>query len=231
MGCCNICCEVVGNNPATDDLGGITFGVASPFSTDHASRLTRRGLANRTELLLELWKLIHRLRISISISGTCTSAGSVAQPSAFCLSLKFRLRSVFQFSRFSVSPLYELGLLQLHTYPFPQSSHFVHAVMLSKLHTNIVEPFLVLRQSLAPLRLSRWQLTKMIVKTMISDSPSRGAFVVAITSLLLFTSYRIIFGGKRLQMPQDLPVVKRNDSHFEKVVEEGRKKVRSQCPS
>ncbi|KAK2030523.1 cytochrome P450 oxidoreductase GliF [Colletotrichum zoysiae] len=59
---------------------------------------------------------------------------------------------------------------------------------------------------------------------MLFGSVPRGAFVVAITCVLLFASYRMIFDGKRLRMPSELPVVKRNDSHYENVIKEGRKK-------
>ncbi|KAL0941608.1 cytochrome p450 oxidoreductase [Colletotrichum truncatum] len=96
--------------------------------------------------------------------------------------------------------------------------------MSSKIQTNIVEPFLVLRQSLAPLKLSRWQMMKIFAKTLVFGSLPWGVFLVTVTSVILLYVFRAIFGGKQVQMPQELPVLKRNDSHYENIVKEGREK-------
>ena len=86
---------------------------------------------------------------------------------------------------------------------------------------------MVLRQSLAPLKLSRWQFTKLVVKTMLFGSLSQTLVFVAIASLILWVTFQTLFSPKGPRMPRGLPTVRRNDSHYEDVVKEGRVKVRS----
>ncbi|KAK8103679.1 uncharacterized protein PG998_010712 [Apiospora kogelbergensis] len=93
-----------------------------------------------------------------------------------------------------------------------------------RIRTNIVEPYMVLRQSLAPLKLSRWQFTKLVVKTMLFGSLSQTLVFVAIASLILWVTFQTLFSPKGPRMPRGLPTVRRNDSHYEDVVKEGRVK-------
>ncbi|KAK7984740.1 hypothetical protein PG988_002362 [Apiospora saccharicola] len=92
------------------------------------------------------------------------------------------------------------------------------------IRTNIFEPYMVLRQSLAPLKLSRWQFTKLVVKTMLFGSLFQTFLFAAVTSLILWTTFHVWFSPKGPRMPPGLPTVRRNDSHYEHIVKEGRVK-------
>ncbi|KAK8038473.1 hypothetical protein PG993_006884 [Apiospora rasikravindrae] len=96
--------------------------------------------------------------------------------------------------------------------------------MTSKIRTNIIEPYMVIRQSMAPLKLSRWQFTKIVVKNMLFRSPSQVLLVVAIASFALWATWYAFFSPKGPLMPHELPVVRRNDSHYEDIIKEGRAK-------
>ncbi|TLS27823.1 hypothetical protein PpBr36_02041 [Pyricularia pennisetigena] len=94
--------------------------------------------------------------------------------------------------------------------------------MFSSIQRNIIEPYLVLRQSLAPLKLSRWQLTKIMSRTAFDGLPS-GTFVV-LGVLVLFvavTRFQSMKDTRAKEIP-GLPIVKRNHTHFLDIVREGR---------
>lgn len=100
-----------------------------------------------------------------------------------------------------------------------------HSMFLS-IHRNIIEPYLVMRQSLAPLKLSRWQLTKIMARTAFDGLPS-GSFVLLVALILLIAV--IYFESKtntRSKEIPGLPVVKRNHTHFLDIIREGRELVR-----
>lgn len=91
------------------------------------------------------------------------------------------------------------------------------------IQNNIVEPYWVIRQSMAPLKLSRWQMAKLFAKAIIADLPVSilTALVAVVLLLALYLKTR-----SRLRLPRDLPVVEGRNSHFEDILKEGREKVR-----
>lgn len=97
--------------------------------------------------------------------------------------------------------------------------------MLSSIQTNIIEPFLVLRQSMAPLKLSRWQLTRLVVTTALDGLPDGSLFVLlaalGATIILLY----LRFNKKHVSVPPGLAVVKRNHAHYLDIIKEGRELV------
>ncbi|KAI1749215.1 cytochrome P450 oxidoreductase GliF [Xylaria castorea] len=102
--------------------------------------------------------------------------------------------------------------------------------MLSSIQRNIIEPFLVVRQSVAPLKLTRWQLTKLMTRTALSGLPDGILYLfLAVLAFIVIVYYR---GNKntnsRVPAPAGLPVVKRNDMHFLDVIKEGRERYPGQ---
>ncbi|KAI0869276.1 cytochrome P450 oxidoreductase GliF [Hypoxylon argillaceum] len=89
------------------------------------------------------------------------------------------------------------------------------------IQNNIVEPYWVIRQSMAPLKLSRWQMAKLFAKAIIADLPVSilTALVAVVLLLALYLKTR-----SRLRLPRDLPVVEGRNSHFEDILKEGREK-------
>ncbi|KAF9886946.1 hypothetical protein FE257_010687 [Aspergillus nanangensis] len=94
------------------------------------------------------------------------------------------------------------------------------------LQSNIIEPYQVLRQSLEPLRLTRWQMTRLIARSMAREVSPGFTLCLAVTLVLtvLFFATR----EKQPSYPRDLPVIKRNDWDFEKIIVEGREKYPDQ---
>ncbi|KJK75899.1 hypothetical protein H634G_09264 [Metarhizium anisopliae BRIP 53293] len=96
--------------------------------------------------------------------------------------------------------------------------------MLSSIQTKIVEPFLVLRQSVAPLKLSRWQFTKLMVRSALDGLPDGSVFLL----LYLFAALLIIIivllrnSKKNVHAPPGLAVVRRNHAHYLDIIKEGR---------
>lgn len=86
---------------------------------------------------------------------------------------------------------------------------------------------MVLRQTIKPLKLSRWRVVQLFLKTII-DGLSTGvctAFVAVALGLVLW----LVLGARRRshsRLPHDLPILKRNDAHFEDILKEARAKVR-----
>ena len=102
---------------------------------------------------------------------------------------------------------------------------------MSTIRTNFIEPFLVIRQSVAPLKLSRWQFTKLLLKTFVGGL-SKGAMIVLAALSLMLIIYLFSSPEKgRVRLPRELPVVKANDSHFENILKEARLKVRGDFPA
>jgi hypothetical protein len=90
------------------------------------------------------------------------------------------------------------------------------------IQNNVIEPYWVIRQSMAPLKLSRWQMTKLFAKAVVADLPT-GALVLMASAILLLTLY--FKTRSRLRLPSDLPVVEGRNSHFEDILKAGREKV------
>ncbi|KAI1505452.1 cytochrome P450 oxidoreductase GliF [Biscogniauxia marginata] len=89
------------------------------------------------------------------------------------------------------------------------------------IQTNIIEPFWVIRQSMAPLKLSRWQLAKLFAKQALDGIPPE-ALILGTTAFLLLAIY--LTTGGRVVMPRELPILKGKNSDFEDILAEGRKK-------
>ncbi|KAI6354004.1 hypothetical protein MCOR25_008788 [Pyricularia grisea] len=96
--------------------------------------------------------------------------------------------------------------------------------MFLSIKRKIIEPYLVIRQSLAPLKLSRWQLTKIMARTAFDGLPSGTLIVLAALSLALLVAVLRIKSQERTRSKEipGLPVVKRNHLHYLDIVREGR---------
>ncbi|CCF32839.1 cytochrome P450 oxidoreductase GliF [Colletotrichum higginsianum] len=96
--------------------------------------------------------------------------------------------------------------------------------MLSTIQSNIIEPYMVLRQTLGPLKLSRWQLTKIMAKAMLFGSVLRSIFVASVIAFAIYLLWYSVFGEKHTEKILDLPVFKTNASHCDDIIKEGQKK-------
>ncbi|KID72759.1 Cytochrome P450 monooxygenase ccsD [Metarhizium brunneum] len=96
--------------------------------------------------------------------------------------------------------------------------------MLSSIQTKIVEPFLVLRQSVAPLKLSRWQFTKLMVRSALDGLPDGSVFLLLylFAALLIIIAVRLRNSNKGVHAPPGLAVVRRNHAHYLDIIKEGR---------
>ncbi|KAK2003781.1 cytochrome P450 oxidoreductase GliF [Colletotrichum falcatum] len=94
--------------------------------------------------------------------------------------------------------------------------------MSSVIESKLIEPYLVLTQSLAPLRLSRWHIFKLLVRNAIQSIPR--IFMIGILAvLILYGLSRMIWGRRQQEIDHGLPIVKRNDYHFDDIIAEGKK--------
>ncbi|KAI0516797.1 cytochrome P450 oxidoreductase GliF [Xylaria bambusicola] len=97
--------------------------------------------------------------------------------------------------------------------------------MLSFIQEKIIEPYLVIRQSVAPLKLSRWQLTKLMARMFVEELPEGFTYFLLAGLVMTFAvAYVLIWNKtvKRVPVPTGLAVVKRNDMHFLDIIKEGR---------
>lgn len=85
-----------------------------------------------------------------------------------------------------------------------------------------------MRQTMAPLKLSRWQLTKLMARTAFGGLPDISFYLLLVTLVIIATVYYLRNNNtnRHVQVPPGLPVVKRNDMHFLDIIKEGREKVR-----
>lgn len=99
--------------------------------------------------------------------------------------------------------------------------------MLSSIQTKIVEPFLVLRQSVAPLKLSRWQFTKLMVRSALDGLPDGSVFLLLylFAALLIIITVLLRNRKKGVHAPPGLAVVRRNHAHYLDIIKEGRELV------
>ena len=91
---------------------------------------------------------------------------------------------------------------------------------------DIKEQYLVIRQALAPLRLTRWQITKLLV-AQIFRQISRVQLALLSIPILLSTAL-VLHYFLRPKTKLDLPLVGGTKDHthdFQAVVEEGRRLV------
>ncbi|KDN70031.1 putative cytochrome P450 oxidoreductase GliF [Colletotrichum sublineola] len=102
--------------------------------------------------------------------------------------------------------------------------------MSSLIETKLIEPYLVLVQSLAPLRLSRWQIFKLMARNILHSIPRVLTFVT-FSVLLAYALSRTIWGQQQRETDHGLPIVKRNDYHFDTIIAEGKKRAASQYPN
>ncbi|TDZ28124.1 Cytochrome P450 monooxygenase ccsD [Colletotrichum spinosum] len=92
------------------------------------------------------------------------------------------------------------------------------------IESKILEPYLVLRQSLAPLRLSRWQMFKIITRTLLYETLPRVIFFGTILCLFLLVLSRKAWGRQKKEIDHGLPIVQRNDYHFDTIIAEGKQR-------
>ncbi|RDL33243.1 putative cytochrome p450 oxidoreductase [Venustampulla echinocandica] len=90
------------------------------------------------------------------------------------------------------------------------------------IRNDFIEPFMVIRQTLAPLKLSRWQCTKLLLGTFVRSLSGGAIAVLAALLLILYQLFRSL--NRRLRLPTELPVLKTNASHFEDILKEARVK-------
>ncbi|KAI0109877.1 cytochrome P450 oxidoreductase GliF [Daldinia grandis] len=95
---------------------------------------------------------------------------------------------------------------------------------MSTILTTFIEPFMVIRQTVAPLKLSRWQFMKLMLRAFVGNfSQTTITILVALALLsIVYLCFSSLKGSVRL--PRELPVVKGNDSHFEDILKEARLK-------
>ena len=98
---------------------------------------------------------------------------------------------------------------------------------------DIFESILIIRQSLKPLRLTRWQLAKLLV-AQVCRQTSPSVLLLASTTVLLLGYFLWAFlFSRKVEDHLGLPVVGGSGQHkfdFQQVVEEGARKV-SGCPN
>lgn len=101
--------------------------------------------------------------------------------------------------------------------------------MLSSIQTNFIEPFLVLRQTVAPLKLSRWQFTKLVANTVLDRLPDGSLlFVLAAVgtiSIVYYYYHHLWYNSQPVQVIPGLAVVKRKHVHYIDIIKEGRELV------
>ncbi|KAI1800659.1 cytochrome P450 oxidoreductase GliF [Daldinia bambusicola] len=95
---------------------------------------------------------------------------------------------------------------------------------MSSVLSNFIEPVMVIRQSVAPLKLSRWQFTKLILGTFLGGSSQIAVAVLGASALVFITYLYINLTKGNVRLPREIPVIKRKDSHFEDIIQEVRQK-------
>ncbi|GKT83710.1 cytochrome P450 oxidoreductase [Colletotrichum tofieldiae] len=90
------------------------------------------------------------------------------------------------------------------------------------IESKIIEPYLVLSQSLAPLRLSRWQMFKLVVRAILYSTLPRVFLFGTFLSLIVYGLSRKIWGRQKREPDHGLPIVQRNDYHFDTIIAEGK---------
>lgn len=86
---------------------------------------------------------------------------------------------------------------------------------------------MVVRQTLAPLRLSRWQIFKLMTKILIFSSKTRAFTFFTLLSLIGYIVFRMIWGQREKYPDHGLPIVKRDDYHFDDIITEGKRLVKT----
>lgn len=94
------------------------------------------------------------------------------------------------------------------------------------IQSNLVEPFLVIRQSLRPLKLSKWQFAKLLLRQ-VAPNVSKTTYAMSALSALLicfYIQYRYL-SARPVRLPQELPVIQSNATDFENIVKQTQLKV------
>ncbi|KAK2050988.1 cytochrome P450 oxidoreductase GliF [Colletotrichum caudatum] len=99
--------------------------------------------------------------------------------------------------------------------------------MSSLIESKLIEPYIVLIQSLAPLRLSRWQIFRLLVRNLL-ESISRVMLFSSLAILITYGLYRL-FRGRQRENDHGLPIIKRNDYDFDTIIAEGKQKYPNQA--
>ena len=93
---------------------------------------------------------------------------------------------------------------------------------------DIFEQWQVMRQALAPLRLTKWQMTRMFAAQINRDMPILSKVLVAAAILFLLWVLTVLTRPPKLEQLLDLPVLggSRTLKHdFLQVIQEGKRKV------
>lgn len=92
----------------------------------------------------------------------------------------------------------------------------------------LIEQWQVMRQAFAPLRLSRWQLTKLFAAQINRDYPVAAKVCVALSLAWVYWIISVLAKPKRLEKQLGIPVVSASKDHskdFAAVIERGRQMV------
>ncbi|KAI9693989.1 MAG: hypothetical protein M1822_003260 [Bathelium mastoideum] len=92
---------------------------------------------------------------------------------------------------------------------------------------DVLEHWLIIRQSFAPLRLSRWQLTKLFTAQINRDYPIMAKVILALAAALVFWAISVATRPQKLENKLKLPVLRgsRTVRHdFVDLIEDGHRK-------
>lgn len=95
---------------------------------------------------------------------------------------------------------------------------------------DIVEQWQIMQQALAPLRLTRWQLTKMFAAQIYRDHPVGALLGISLSVVLLLWVVSVVTRPKKLEDVLGLPVLggsRTLKSDFLRIIEEGKQRVGS----
>ncbi|KAI9708161.1 MAG: hypothetical protein M1820_004115 [Bogoriella megaspora] len=93
--------------------------------------------------------------------------------------------------------------------------------------SDVIEHYQIIRQSFAPLRLTRWQITKLFAAQVHRDFPVMAKLVLVLAAVLLFWVASVVTRPKKLERLLKLPVISgsRTVRHdFVDIIEEGHQK-------
>jgi len=93
---------------------------------------------------------------------------------------------------------------------------------------SLIEQWQIMRQAFAPMRLSRWQLTKLFAAQVNRDHPIGAKLAVLLFAVTLFWMVSAVTRPRRLEKELGLPVVNGSRTlkkDFAAVIERGRQMV------
>jgi hypothetical protein len=113
-------------------------------------------------------------------------------------------------------------------FPSPTPQRRIKTITVPTMISDILEQFQVIRGSLAPLRLSRWQMTKMFAAHLNRDYPFVFKSFVLLWVAFVLWVLSVLTSPKRLEKKVKLPVLggSRTLKHdFLKIIQEGKRLV------